>query len=258
MAGCLNYSIFKRYLCLAFCIAENLTAGIASPVFLVASLGTGRCFCFRLGQFVTESRYICNRFTLFAGPFNRKGGCIDGVSIFRTGWLFPWLTCYIGFCCFYMVRVIFASAGSGAAASVIIPCIDRFIPVMTIIHRYRAEGTVTRFIRYGDGILLISCRKGIVACVIRSCSNTVYQHGFQIYFFYCKGLFFAVNFSVCNSFDHRFRHIESCTIGTKIGMISGLIGNLHIVDEIHLILGGDAEFAVCFRPIGDGSNFRLG
>ena len=157
-----------------------------------------------------------------------------------------------------MVRVIFASAGSGAAASVIIPCIDCFIPVMTIIHRYCAEGTVTRFIRYGDGILLISCRKCIVACVIRSCSNTVYQHGFQICFFYCKGLFFAVNFSVCNSFDNRFRRIESCTIGTEIGLISGLIGNLHIVDEIHLILGGDAEFAVCLRPIGDGGNFCPG
>ena len=86
---------------------------------------------FRLSIAVTGGRNVCKHFGLCHCPISLKGSRIGGFAVLCTGRRFSLCACYRCLGCFRMSAVIFAGTGSSTGASVIAPCVNCIIPIVT-------------------------------------------------------------------------------------------------------------------------------
>ena len=79
---------------------------------------------------MTDGRNVCKHFCLCHCPARLKGSRIGGFAHLGAGRRFGLCACYRCRSFFRMSAVVFAGTGSSTGASVIVPCVNRIVPIM--------------------------------------------------------------------------------------------------------------------------------
>ena len=119
-----------------FCRCYSYLRSFLVGCIVFAGKGYGACFSIlrpaplRFTIAVTGGRNVSKHLCLCRCPTSLKGSRIGGFAFLCAGWRFGLCACYRCSGCFGMSAVIFAGTGSSTGASVIVPCVNRIVPIM--------------------------------------------------------------------------------------------------------------------------------